>query len=105
MRAVRFLPRARAQLRDIHTYIALGDAIAARAFLLRTEEAVGMIARNPTLGSLVSRRGVRSFPIVPYPYRIYYRVGRTVQILCVMHSTLRQPRFHEPAPAFARGQP
>jgi plasmid stabilization system protein ParE len=100
--AVRFLPRARAQLRDIHAHMALDDAITAQAFMLRVEEAVDIIARDPAVGRVISRRGVRRFPLTPYPYFIYYKPADAIQILSVLHDTRPVPRFHEPAPEFAR---
>ncbi len=100
MKAARFLSRSRAQLRDIYSDIARDNAPAARAVVLRVEEIAAVLARHPGLGRVVSRRGVRRLPVVPYPYLIYYRTGRTVQILSVLHSARRQTRFHEPAVPF-----
>lgn len=104
MTPVRFLPRARSQLKDIHAHIAQGDAIMARAFILRVEEALDTLARDPEAGRPVPRRrGVRRFPLAPYPYSLYYKLdGGEVQVLSVLSDAGTVPRFHEPVQAFAR---
>ncbi|MBV9991826.1 MAG: type II toxin-antitoxin system RelE/ParE family toxin [Alphaproteobacteria bacterium] len=103
MTAVLFLPRARSQLKDIHARIALGDAIMARAFILRVEEAADTLARDPEAGRPVPRRDLRRFPLTPYPYSLYYKLdGGEVRVLSVLSDAGTVPRFHEPVQAFAR---
>lgn len=46
-------------------------------------------------------RRVRAFPVVPYPYVIYFRSIRDgVRIVRVLHSARRRPELREDGPAY-----
>lgn len=100
---MRFLKRARADIEDIYAHlVATEDVHKARAVVACIKDVAELIAGNPGLGRLASRRGVRVVPAVPYPYLICYRNGRGVLILRILHASDRLPRLQEPAPPFRR---
>ena len=86
---VRFTPRARRDMAEIHDWIALRNPAAAR----RVEDYVREVSRGledfPMVGALTDLAQVRRLPLVRYPYTIYYRVdefSETVDILRLVHS-------------------
>jgi plasmid stabilization system protein ParE len=99
---MRFLKRASADVEDIYRHAALQGDAHARAVVARIEEIARLVAANPGIGRVVSRRGVRAVPVVPYPYWIYYRAGRGVWILRILHDSGRLQRMQEGASSFRR---
>jgi plasmid stabilization system protein ParE len=97
MMRVRFLPRARAQLGEIHEYVALENLFSANAIVMRVETIADLLSKNPRLGRVISPSGVRAFPVRPYPYVIYYRIRSDVEILRVRHAARRRLQFHDPS--------
>jgi plasmid stabilization system protein ParE len=67
-----------------------GDSVAA-ALEKRIREVVDHIAEHPTAAPrVVQRPGVRVFPLIRYPYKIFYRVFEDrVRILHIRHSARR----------------
>jgi plasmid stabilization system protein ParE len=96
MRAVklRYTQRARTDIDGIHEYIAQHDSRAASAVVRRIQSASKLLAKYPGLGRATDWVGVRVFPIVPFPYLIYYRA--TNDALEVIH--VRHGRRDEPKP-------
>lgn len=63
-----FMPGVRAQLREIHDYIAKDNEVAARAVIARVEVVADFLGENPDAGWRLPRGRVRRFPVRPYPY-------------------------------------
>jgi plasmid stabilization system protein ParE len=84
-RAVADLRKASADSKGL-----FGDAVAA-ALEQRIREVVDHIAGHPAAApQVVERPGVRVFPLVRYPYKIFYRVfADRIRILHIRHSSRR----------------
>ncbi|WP_354111037.1 type II toxin-antitoxin system RelE/ParE family toxin [Bradyrhizobium sp. S3.12.5] len=78
----------------MHEYIAQHDKRAATSVVRRIRSASQLLAKYPGLGRATDMTSVRVFPIVPFPYLIYYRV--TNDALEVIH--VRHGRRDEPKP-------
>jgi plasmid stabilization system protein ParE len=72
---LRFTPRARADIADIHKYIAQHNKVAATSVIRQIRLTSGLLARHPKLGRETDIPGVRVFPTARYPYLVYHRVG------------------------------
>jgi toxin ParE1/3/4 len=73
--SLRFTPRARADMAQIHEYIAQHNKAAATSVVRRIRLTSGLLARHPALGRETDIPGVRVFPTARYPYLVYHRVG------------------------------
>lgn len=84
-RAVADLQRASADSRAL-----FGDAVAA-ALEKRIRDVINHIAAYPEAApQVIQRPGMRVFPLIRYPYKIFYRVlGDRVRILHIRHSSRR----------------
>ena len=90
---LRFAPRARADIADIHQYIAQHNVAAATAVVLQIRATSQLLARHPGLGRETDISGVRVLPTARYPYLVYHRVLRDQ--LIVIH--IRDGRRDSPA--------
>ncbi|WP_442855147.1 type II toxin-antitoxin system RelE/ParE family toxin [Bradyrhizobium sp. CCGE-LA001] len=98
MRAVklRYARRARTDIDGIHEYISHHDQRAASAVVRRIQSASQLLAKYPGLGRGTDMVGVRVFPIVPFPYLIYYRVtGDALEVIHVRHGRRDAPKPEE----------
>jgi plasmid stabilization system protein ParE len=89
---VRYTPRASTDLQRIHAFIAeRNPAAAARAIgIIRTRAA--SLGDFPEIGNRSDEPEVRLLLALPYPYRIYYRIGGDeIAILHVRHTARRAP--------------
>jgi plasmid stabilization system protein ParE len=89
---VEYTNRAVADLRKVSTDSreSFGDAVA-ESLERRIREVVDHIAANPEAAPSVSGQpGLRMFPLIRYPYKIFYRVleGR-IRILHIRHTSRR----------------
>lgn len=86
MKRCKFSPLARADLREIHDYIAERDADAALDFVTRLELVCENLATMPEQGRKRDElaRGLRSFPVARYVI-FYRRVASGVEIARVVH--------------------
>ena len=89
---VEYTARAVADLRKISSdsRAAFGDAVVA-ALEVRVRTVVGHIAEHPEAAPrVVERPGVRVFPLIRYPYRIFNRVlDDRVRILHIRNTSRR----------------
>jgi toxin ParE1/3/4 len=89
---VRYVPRARAQLRRIGRYIAQDSPTAAQQVVARITDAVDGFATFPTMGRPGRVIGTRELIVPGTPYVVAYRVREsTVEVLAVMHSAQQWP--------------
>jgi toxin ParE1/3/4 len=89
---VEYTNRAVADLRkaSADSRAAFGHMVAA-ALERRIREVVGHIAANPkSAPQVIERAGVRVFPLIRYPYKIFYRVLHDrVRIVHIRHTSRR----------------
>jgi toxin ParE1/3/4 len=89
---VRYVPRARAQLRRIGRYIAQDSPTAAQQVVARITEAVDGLATFPTMGRPGRVIGTRELIVPGTPYVVAYRVRESaVEVLAVIHSAQQWP--------------
>ncbi|HCM43881.1 MAG: Plasmid stabilization system [Candidatus Kaiserbacteria bacterium GW2011_GWC2_49_12] len=89
---VRITKVALAELRDIHAYIAKNNPAAANAVIEQVERVVGVISTFPGIARPINKRGLYMFPALPFPYLIFYTVGkREVIIRNVRHAGRMRP--------------
>ena len=69
---LRYSPRARADIADIHEYIAGHNKSAAAAVAQQIRSTSELLARYPGLGRETDISGVRVFPVARYPYLVYH---------------------------------
>jgi len=99
---VRFTATAVDEIQKIHDYIAEHNPMAAKAVLWRIEELVARISRFPNIARAVDPTGLRVFPVVPFPYLVFYTVGSDEVIIrkYAMGDANDQPKNrHERGPA------
>jgi addiction module RelE/StbE family toxin len=84
---VRYTPRAERDLVRIVAYLTERAPEAAALVVRRIQERAAQLTDFPFMGPPTNRPGIRSLTIVPYPYKLYYRVGsREISILHVRDS-------------------
>lgn len=89
---VRYTPRALADLREIHSYIADNNARAAQRVVEAIAKSAELIGKDPGRGHKTDEEGVRRIPVVRYRYAIDFRVvADAVDILHVRHSSRLSP--------------
>jgi addiction module RelE/StbE family toxin len=83
---LRYAPRARADISDIHDYIAQHNPRAATAVIRQIRATARLLGKYPGFGRQTDIPGVRMLPTVRYPYLVYYSVSdRELTILHVRH--------------------
>lgn len=81
---LRYAPRARADIANIHDYIAQHNTRAATAVSAQIRATAELLAQFPGLGRDTDIEGVRVLPTARYPYLVYYRLsGSDLMILHV----------------------
>ena len=89
---IRFTPRARDDLIEIHDYIAVENPHAARQVASTIRDQVRILATHPLLGRRGEVPGTRELVIDRYPYLLAYRInGDTVEILAIWHTARDLP--------------
>lgn len=90
---VRYTEAATRDLDDILTFMAHYYPAVAGRFESRLDAALQRIAAWPeSAPQVVERPGIRIVPLVPYPYRLFYRVTAPwVEILHIHHAARRPP--------------
>jgi len=89
---VRYVPRARAQLRRIGRYLAQDSPTAAQQVVARITDAVDGLATFPTMGRPGRVIGTRELVVPGAPYVVAYRVRESaVEVLAAIHSAQQWP--------------
>jgi plasmid stabilization system protein ParE len=66
--------------------------MAAKAVIWRIEQVIARISRFPDIARGVDPTGLRVFPVVPFPYLVFYTVGPDELIIRnVRHGKRRRP--------------
>jgi toxin ParE1/3/4 len=93
---LRYARRARTDIDGIHEYIAQHDKRAASVVIRRVRSVSQLLAKYPGLGRATDMAGVRVFPIVPFPYLIYYRATNdALEVIHVRHGRRDVPKPDE----------
>jgi addiction module RelE/StbE family toxin len=89
---LRYTPRARLDLAEIHDYIAQENPPAARRVVLIIRKAAEALPQNPLVGRSGRVAGTRELTIGRFPFMLAYRVDADeIQILSVIHTARMWP--------------
>jgi addiction module RelE/StbE family toxin len=89
---LRYTPRARLDLAEIHDYIAQENPLAARRVILIIRNAAEALLQNPLVGRSGRVAGTRELAVGRFPFMLAYRVDENeVQILSVIHTARMWP--------------
>jgi len=84
-------PLARAQLEEIHAYLALDNPAAAERLATRIVAVVEALRNHPHLGRAGAEPGIRELVIGGTPYIVLYRLrGKRVTISTIWHAAKSQ---------------
>lgn len=86
---IRYTPRARFDLAEIHDHIAQGNPQAARSVVSKIRQETESLKLNPLIGRLGRIEGTRELVIDRYPFIVAYAIADTteIQILAVVHTS------------------
>ncbi len=89
---LRYTPRARSDLAEIHDYIAQENPQAARRVIVIIRMAADALLQNPLVGRAGRVAGTRELAVGRFPFMLAYRVDADeVQILSVIHTARMWP--------------
>lgn len=89
---LRYTPRAKLDLAEIHDYIAQENPQAARRVVLIIRKAAEALPQNPLVGRSGRIAGTRELTVGRFPFMLAYRVDADeVQILSVIHTARMWP--------------
>lgn len=89
---LRYTPRARLDLAEIHDYIAQENPQAARRVIHIIRKAAEALLQNPQVGRAGRIVGTRELIVGRFPFMLAYRVDAVeVQILSVIHTARMWP--------------
>jgi addiction module RelE/StbE family toxin len=89
---VRYTPEAFADRERIIEYLRARSPSGARNVAASIRDAVAQLGDHPHSGYRTDDPQVRVIFIVRYPYKIFYRVRETVEILHIRHTSRRENR-------------
>lgn len=93
---LRYTPRARSDIADIHEWIAERNPRAATAVVDRIQWTTALLSERPGIGRPTNIPGVRVLPVVRYPYLVYHAIeDDTLVIVHVRHGARDAPRAEE----------
>ncbi len=85
---VRYIPQARADIKNIHDYIARNSHSAAQRIEKAIRAAATSLGRHPELGVATGYRNVRRRPTPKFDYAIFYHIewdSNDISVLRVVH--------------------
>lgn len=89
---LRYTPRARSDLAEIHDYIAQDNSQAAKRVIQIIRKAAETLPQNPLVGRSGRIAGTRELTVGRFPFLLAYRVDADeVQILSVIHTARMWP--------------
>jgi addiction module RelE/StbE family toxin len=89
---LRYTPRARLDLAEIHDFIAQENPQAAKRVVLIIRKAAEALPQNPLVGRTGRVSGTRELTIGRFPFMLAYRVDADeIQILSVIHTARMWP--------------
>lgn len=89
---LRYTPRAKLDLAEIHDYITQENPQAARRVILLIRKAAETLAQNPQIGRLGRIAGTRELTVGRFPFMLAYRIeSEEIQVLSVVHTARSWP--------------
>jgi toxin ParE1/3/4 len=89
---LRYAPRAKADIADVHAFIAERNPKAATAVVRRIRAAANLLARFPGVGRATDMPRIRVLPAPPFPFLIYYtQTSKEIVIVHVRHGARDAP--------------
>ena len=89
---LRYTPRAKLDLAEIHDYIAQENSQAARRVILLNRKSAETLPQNPQIGRVGRIFGTRELTVVRFPFMLAYRIeSEEIQILAVVHTARLWP--------------
>jgi toxin ParE1/3/4 len=93
---LRYAPRARADIAEIHEYISQHSPRAASSVVNQIRTTSRLLAEHPGLGRETDISGVRVFPTARYSFLVYHHIrGDELVIVHVRHGRRDAPRANE----------
>ncbi len=89
---VKWLRRALKNLDEVYQYVEQNNPVAARAVLLKIQNAINNLVYFPMMGKQGRVEGTRELFVSQTPYIIIYKISsQTIIILRILHSSRRYP--------------
>lgn len=89
---LRYTPRAKLDLAEIHDYIAQENPQAARRVILLIRKAAELLTQNPQVGRIGRVAGTHELTVARFPFMLAYRIAsEEIQILAVVHTARLWP--------------
>jgi toxin ParE1/3/4 len=88
---VRYTPRARNDLDNIHSYLNERSPAAAAAVLKRIRNRIDRLADHPLMAPVTELAGIRGLTILRYPYEAYYRIVNDEIVILHVRDVRRAP--------------
>jgi toxin ParE1/3/4 len=89
---LRYTPRARHDLAEIHDYVAQANPQAARRIISIIRKETETLPQNPLIGRVGRVEGTRELTIGRYPFMVAYRVeADEIHVLSVVHTSRLWP--------------
>jgi toxin ParE1/3/4 len=82
---LRYSETALRELDEIFAYIFERNRSAAAAVVDRIERLATLIGEQPLIGHLTDEEGVRTMPVVRYPFVIFYTVNEKTGEVVILH--------------------
>jgi addiction module RelE/StbE family toxin len=89
---LRYTPRAKLDLAEIHDYIAQENPQAARRVVQLIRKAAETLPQNPQVGRLGRIAETRELTVGRFPFMLAYRIAaEEIQVLAVVHTARLWP--------------
>jgi len=89
---LRYTPRAKLDLAEIHDYIAQENPQAARQVIFLIRKTAETLPQNPQIGRLGRVAGTHELMVGRFPFMLAYRIeAEEIQILAVVHTSRLWP--------------
>lgn len=89
---LRYTPRAKLDIAEIHDYITQENPSAASRVILLIRNAAKTLLQNPQIGKIGRIAGTRELTIGRFPFMLAYRIeSEEIQILAVVHTARLWP--------------
>jgi addiction module RelE/StbE family toxin len=90
---LRYTPRARDDIAEIHEFISLRNPVAAGNVISLIRKTAEALTQNPEIGRPGRVVGTRELAVVRYPFIVVYRtVNHEIHVLSVIHTARQWPQ-------------
>jgi len=89
---LRYTPRAKLDIAEIHDYIAQENPQAAKRVILLIRKAAETLPQNPQIGKLGRIAETRELTVGRFPFMLAYRIeSEEIQVLAIVHTARLWP--------------